>query len=237
MEVSSPDYSKVQKVPKPWKSSSVYDVSDHPEPNGNGSGNLPNGNVDNQVEALDLSTKLGMAKKPCLPNLSHNDRIQTRRPHYSFLALIAMALQSTPKKKLTLCQIYSYVVNKFPFYRRDQGGWQNCIRHTLSVNDCFKKVDRDACNPGRGCYWTFDSSCVKMLSNGKLKGHRKRHNESKTSNKLDSTQNLKSLWSNILAGSPMSKMKSSPPPALDMSPCLANCPSAIDVVKSNEVST
>ncbi|XP_073402427.1 forkhead box protein I2-like [Dendrobates tinctorius] len=236
MEVSSRDYSKVQKPHQPWKLSSVYDVSNHPVPNGDGSRNLPNDDANNQAEVLDLSVKLGMAKKPCLPNLSHNDyRIQTRRPHYSFLALIAMAFQSTPKKKLTLHQIYSYVANKFPFYRRDQGGWQNCIRHTLSVNDCFKKVDREACDPGRGCYWTFDSSCVKMLSNGKLKGQRKKHNESKTSNKLDSTQNLKSLWSNILAGSPMGKMKSSP--ALDMSPCLTNCPSTIDVVRSNEVSS
>jgi len=96
------------------------------------------------------------------------------RPPYSYSALIAMAIQNAPDKKLTLAQIYLYVAENFPFYKKSRAGWQNSIRHNLSLNDCFKKVPRDEDDPGKGNYWTLDPNCEKMFDNGNFRRKRKR---------------------------------------------------------------
>ncbi|XP_032137030.1 forkhead box protein I2 [Sapajus apella] len=99
------------------------------------------------------------------------------RPPYSYSALIAMAIQSAPLRRLTLSQIYQYVAGNFPFYKRSKAGWQNSIRHNLSLNDCFKKVPRGEDDPGKGNYWTLDPNCEKMFDNGNFRRKRKRRAE------------------------------------------------------------
>ena len=39
------------------------------------------------------------------------------KPPYSYIALIVMAIQSSPMKKLTLSEIYQFLQNKFEFFR------------------------------------------------------------------------------------------------------------------------
>ncbi|XP_002756757.3 forkhead box protein I2 [Callithrix jacchus] len=126
---------------------------------------------------LDAPGGLAGADLAWLSLSGQQELLRLVRPPYSYSALIAMAIQSAPLRKLTLSQIYQYVAGNFPFYKRSKAGWQNSIRHNLSLNDCFKKVPRDDDDPGKGNYWTLDPNCEKMFDNGNFRRKRKRRAE------------------------------------------------------------
>ena len=88
------------------------------------------------------------------------------KPHYSYIALIAMAIQKSRSGMVTLNDIYQYIMETFPFYRQNQQRWQNSIRHSLSFNDCFVKVPRSPERPGKGSYWTLHNMAGNMFENG-----------------------------------------------------------------------
>lgn len=102
------------------------------------------------------------------------DSYGDQKPPYSYIALTAMAIQSSPNKMMSLSEIYRYIMDRFPFYRKNTQRWQNSLRHNLSFNDCFVKVPRRGDQPGKGSLWTMHPTCGEMFENGSFLRRRKR---------------------------------------------------------------
>ncbi|KAF1833276.1 forkhead box protein J2 [Decorospora gaudefroyi] len=85
------------------------------------------------------------------------------KPSYSYAMLIGMAILRAPNRRLTLAQIYRWISDTFAFYRNSQEtGWQNSIRHNLSLSKSFSKQERPKDDPGKGHYWVINAGFEKQ---------------------------------------------------------------------------
>ncbi|CAH8606764.1 unnamed protein product [Schistosoma bovis] len=113
-----------------------------------------------------------------------------RKPPYSYAQLIIQAIASAPNQRLTLADIYAHISKTFPYYKPHEKGWQNSIRHNLSLNRYFIRVPRSQSEPGKGAFWQLDPYCETCLISQAFRKRRQTSSKSSSSSAdLNQTNN------------------------------------------------
>ncbi|KAK4510498.1 uncharacterized protein ATC70_004929 [Mucor velutinosus] len=138
-----------------------------------------------QVKRKRPSIQLSSPKEDCWANsMSPADDItqyvsKDSKPPYSYASLIAQAISSDKNKKMTLHGIYTFIATHYPYYQMASNGWQNSIRHNLSLNKAFIKVPRRDSEPGKGAFWTIDAVAEAQFRQGIYKKLKRSNSASK----------------------------------------------------------
>ena len=76
---------------------------------------------------------------------------QLVKPPQNYIVLIHEALSNSETGAMALPQIYRAMQRKYPYFklRATTVGWQSSVRHNLSQNPAFRKIERD----GKGWMW------------------------------------------------------------------------------------
>ncbi|KAL8692558.1 MAG: hypothetical protein Q9218_002451 [Villophora microphyllina] len=79
-----------------------------------------------------------------------------------YAQLIGRALKSAPEHKMVLKDIYRWFEKNTNKARSGSKGWQNSIRHNLSMNGGFRKVDQEppTDDAKRGFIWVLEPSAL-----------------------------------------------------------------------------
>ncbi|XP_065064909.1 uncharacterized protein LOC135691085 [Rhopilema esculentum] len=119
------------------------------------------------------SLVLESAKRTIVQNeaTGEKQRPSSRRSHDrgvpSYTCMIGQAILSSPTQQITLGEIYDYIEKKFPSIEVKVKGWRNCVRHNLSLNECFVKVGPS--RHGRGNNWTVHPSYIESFLRGQFR--------------------------------------------------------------------
>ncbi|KAM0791368.1 hypothetical protein ACM66B_005833 [Microbotryomycetes sp. NB124-2] len=91
------------------------------------------------------------------------DSDRQKKPPYTYASLVAQAIMDSPAKRLTLNAICDWVEERWPYFQQNQPGWQNSIRHNLSLARGFIKLPRKADEPGKGSFWALDPASMEAF--------------------------------------------------------------------------
>ena len=98
--------------------------------------------IENELESdiskdddQDTDEKVAKLSKEEMDALNVDAKVEMHsRPKITYIQLIAEALLNAKEKGLRLSEIYNAIVKRYPFYNLKDKGWQNSIRHKLSLH-------------------------------------------------------------------------------------------------------
>ncbi len=97
----------------------------------------------------------------------------TRNPEASYVYMIAQAIHAQPNQQAFLKTIYAWIEENYKQtakIKKDPKGWQNSVRHNLSLHDCFGKIQSGP----KACLWFVKDYKGLMSDFGNSTAQRKR---------------------------------------------------------------
>ncbi|XP_069132690.1 forkhead box protein N4-like isoform X2 [Argopecten irradians] len=120
-------------------------------------------------------TQNSVKKAVTVLKTDNSDRVFPK-PVYSYSCLIAMALKNSKNGSLPVSEIYTFMTEHFPYFKTAPDGWKNSVRHNLSLNKCFAKVETPKVtgnNSKKGCLWALNPDKVEKMED-EIAKHRKK---------------------------------------------------------------
>ncbi|XP_074660252.1 uncharacterized protein LOC141912764 [Tubulanus polymorphus] len=119
---------------------------------------LENQSLKNSAEKGTLLTEQQLKKV-------QNECGSIKRPPFSYMHLVMLAINSTTDKRMTLQEIYRWIETTFPYFKyHAKAGWKNSIRHNLSLYNIFVRepaINADDNNTkSKLSYWTIKTDKV-----------------------------------------------------------------------------
>lgn len=71
-----------------------------------------------------------------------------------------------------------YYSDNFPYFRTAPDGWKNSVRHNLSLNKCFEKIEKPGANgqnSRKGCFWSLNPEKLGKMEEEIIKWRKKDH--------------------------------------------------------------
>ena len=77
---------------------------------------------------------------------------------------------------VNLTFFFYFFSEHFPYFKTAPAGWKNSVRHNLSLNKCFEKIEKPSvggANQRKGCLWAMNPAKINKMDEEVLKWSRK----------------------------------------------------------------